>query len=174
MNEQSCLEKNQELERLYVTDWLTGLYNRHKMTDELELELQRSVRYKKVFSIVLFDIDWFKNINDTFGHPGGDSVLRELGLMLRENLRVVEVPCRWGGEEFLILCPEIGLEDAKTLGVRLGSLIENHEFSIGTRVTISVGVTAFTGTEKIHELIKRADDNLYVAKRSGRNTVVAA
>lgn len=167
-------EKNKELERLYVTDWLTGLYNRHKMDDELEQELQRSVRYRKKFALVLFDIDWFKKINDTYGHPGGDSVLRELALMLHDNLRVIEVPCRWGGEEFLILCPEIGLDEAKTLGIRLCSLIENHEFSIGTRVTISVGVTAFTGTEKIHELIKRADDNLYTAKRSGRNTVVAA
>lgn len=168
------VEKNKQLETLYVTDWLTGLYNRRKMNDELELELQRSVRYKKVFSIILVDIDWFKSINDTFGHPGGDTVLRELAPILKDNLRTAEVPCRWGGEEFLILCPEIGLQDAQTVAERLRSLVGKHPFGIGVSVTISLGIAAFTGTESISDLIKRADDNLYAAKRSGRNTVVAA
>ena len=166
-------EKNRELERLYVTDWLTGLYNRHKMEVNLEQELQRSVRYRSVFSIVLFDIDWFKKINDTYGHPAGDTILRELALLLRANLRVTEIPCRWGGEEFLILCPETHQEEAKALGTRLCSLVENHQFAIDTRVTISVGVAQFTGNEKINELIKRVDEHLYAAKHNGRNIVIA-
>ena len=74
------------------------------ITTDLQHELQRSVRYNSVFSVILFDIDWFKQINDTHGHPAGDSVLRELAQLLRANLRVTEIPCRWGGEEFLILC----------------------------------------------------------------------
>lgn len=166
-------DKNRELERLYITDWLTGLYNRHKMEADLEQELQRSARYGRVFSVVLFDIDWFKKINDTYGHPAGDTVLRELAQLLRANLRVTEIPCRWGGEEFLVLCPEIHQEEAKALGIRLCSLVEKHQFAIGTRVTISAGVTEFNGTEKANELIKRVDENLYTAKRDGRNRVIA-
>lgn len=165
-------DKNRELEKLYITDWLTGLNNRHKMDTDLERELQRSIRYNSVFSVVLFDIDWFKQINDTYGHPAGDSVLRELALLLRANLRVTEIPCRWGGEEFLILCPETHREEAKALGIRLCSLVENHRFAINTRVTISVGVTEFTGKEKVNELIKRVDELLYAAKRNGRNNVM--
>lgn len=166
-------EKNQDLEKLYITDPLTGLYNRHKMDGDLEQELQRAIRYNSVFSVVLFDIDWFKKINDTYGHPAGDSVLRELSLLLRANLRATEIPCRWGGEEFLILCPETDGEEAKALGIRLCSLVENHQFSVNRRVTISAGVAQFTGNEKINELIKRVDEYLYLAKSNGRNTVVA-
>ena len=159
--------------KLYITDPLTGLYNRHKMDADLEQELQRTVRYNSVFSVVLFDIDWFKQVNDTYGHPAGDCVLRELAVLLRANLRVTEIPCRWGGEEFLVLCPETYCDEAKALGNRLCSLIENHQFSIDRRITISVGVTEFSGNEKINELIKRVDENLYLAKNSGRNTVVS-
>ncbi len=166
-------EKNQELEKLYITDWLTGLYNRLKMDADLEQEVRRSVRYGSLFSVVLFDIDWFKQVNDTYGHPAGDAVLRELAQLLKANLRVTEIPCRWGGEEFLVLCPETSQEEAKALGIRLCSLVENHQFSIDTRITISVGVTEFTGTEKTNELIKRVDEHLYAAKRNGRNTVIA-
>lgn len=166
-------EKNRELEKLYITDPLTGLYNRHKMDADLEQELQRTVRYNSVFSVVLFDIDWFKQVNDTYGHPAGDCVLRELAVLLRANLRVTEIPCRWGGEEFLVLCPETYCDEAKALGNRLCSLIENHKFSIDRRITISVGVTEFTGNEKINELIKRVDENLYLAKNNGRNIVIA-
>jgi len=143
------------------------------MEADLEQELQRSARYGRVFSVVLFDIDWFKKINDTYGHPAGDTVLRELAQLLRANLRVTEIPCRWGGEEFLVLCPEVHQEEAKALGNRLCSLVENHQFAIGTRVTISAGVTEFNGTEKANELIKRVDENLYTAKHEGRNRVIA-
>ena len=166
-------EKNIELEKLYVTDCLTGLYNRHKINAELERELQRSVRYQRLFSVILFDLDWFKNVNDIYGHLAGDSVLQEMALLLKENLRATEILGRWGGEEFVLLCPEIGLEDARALGIKICSLIGNHQFSINERVTISVGVAEFTGNEKLNELISRVDENLYAAKREGRNTVIA-
>lgn len=146
--------------------------SRHKMDADLEQELQRSVRYKSVFSVLLFDIEWFKQINDTYGHPTGDAVLRELAQLVRANLRVTEIPCRWGGKEFLVLCPETRLEEARALGIRFRSLVEKHQFAVDRRATISVGVTEFTGTEKIVELIKRVDENLYAAKHSGRNTVI--
>ncbi len=167
-------QKNRELEELYVTDWLTGLYNRHKIDAELEKEIQRSARYNRRLSVILFDVDWFKRINDTYGHPAGDSVLQELAQLLKANLRSTEIPGRWGGEEFIVLCPEIGRDDATALGTRLCSLIENHSFAIGTRITISVGVTELVDNETINALIKRVDDNLYAAKRNGRNRVVAA
>lgn len=166
-------EKNSELEKLYVTDCLTGLYNRHKINAELERELQRSARYRSLLSVILFDLDWFKNLNDIYGHLAGDSVLQEMALLLKENLRTTEILGRWGGEEFVLLCPEIGLEDARALGIKICSLIGNHQFSINTRVTVSVGVAEFTGNEKLNEFINRADVNLYAAKRKGRNTVIA-
>ena len=166
-------EKNSELQRLYVTDWLTGLYNRHKIHAELEKEVHRSERYQKAFSVILFDVDWFKNINDTYGHQAGDSVLQELSILLRNNLRATEILGRWGGEEFVLICPEIGLEGAKMLGIRICSLVENHHFSVQKQITISAGIAEFTGKEKISELMSRADDCLYAAKRNGRNRVVS-
>lgn len=105
-------QKNNELKILSTTDQLTELYNRHKIDTELENECKRSVRYKRHFSVIMFDIDWFKKINDTYGHQAGDSVLKEISLLLKENLRATDIPARWGGEEFLVLCPETNLEGA--------------------------------------------------------------
>ncbi len=167
-------QKNDELKKISTTDQLTGLFNRRKIDSELEKERQRSIRYEKKFSIIMFDIDWFKKINDTYGHQAGDSVLKDIALLLKNNLRAVDIPGRWGGEEFLILCPQADIEEARELGSRICKLIAEHQFTIDRQVTISVGVAEFSGQEKCDDLIKRADENLYTAKHQGKNTVVAS
>ncbi len=167
-------QKNRELEKLSITDRLTGLYNRHKIDMELEKECQRAVRYRKNLSIIMFDVDWFKKINDSYGHPAGDSVLREIAALLKDNLRVTDIAGRWGGEEFLILLPETDAKNAEALAKKFCSLVANHQFEIGKQVTISMGVATFSFHEKSNEFVKRVDDNLYTAKAQGRNRVVAS
>lgn len=166
-------QKNVELKILSSTDKLTGIWNRQKIDIELEKEIQRSTRYKNKFSVIMFDIDWFKKINDTHGHQAGDSVLKEISLLLKNNTRPMDVLGRWGGEEFMILCPETDLKNAQILGNRICSSVAKHQFTINTQVTISVGVTEFLTQEKPDDLIKRVDDNLYTAKHQGKNIVVA-
>ena len=166
-------QKNAELKRYSITDQLTGLYNRRKIDVDLENECQRAMRYNKKLSVIMFDIDWFKKINDTYGHQAGDSVLKDLAILIKNNLRTIDIPGRWGGEEFMIICPETGMKEVQKLGIRICSLVANFQFSINTPVTISVGVTQFSGQENSDNLIKRADDNLYKAKHKGKNTVIA-
>lgn len=165
-------QKNHELEILSTTDQLTGLYNRHKVDGELEKECKRSVRYKRPFSVLMFDIDRFKRINDTYGHQAGDSVLREISSLLNENLRSTDILGRWGGEEFLVLCPETNLEEAQILGVKICSVVANHQFEINAPLTISAGGCEFSEQEDPKDLIRRVDEKLYAAKHQGRNRVV--
>lgn len=167
-------QKNDELKILSTTDQLTGLYNRHKIDFELENECERAIRYNKKLSVIMFDIDWFKIINDTHGHQAGDSVLKDIALLINNHLRTMDIFGRWGGEEFLILCPETDIEEVRTLGVRICSLVANHQFTINKPVTISVGATEFSCQEKSNELIKRVDDNLYTAKHQGKNIVITS
>ena len=164
---------NEKLDVLSTTDQLTKLFNRRKMNSEIEKELKRSIRYKSKFSIIMFDIDWFKKINDTYGHQAGDSVLEELSALLKATLRSTDIISRWGGEEFLILCPEAGLKAAEGLAEKLLSAVENNPFTIGVRVTISAGVCEFTESKNLEELLGKVDGKLYEAKRRGRNIVVA-
>lgn len=164
-------EKNSELINLSVTDQLTGLYNRRKMDEEMELCIQVYRRHKRIFSLIIFDIDLFKQINDDLGHQSGDDVLKVLAELIRENLRPSDVACRWGGEEFLILCAETDLKQADVLGRRLCSIIENHDFRIDRKVTVSCGVSECREDEDSHAVLKRADDNLYRAKGEGRNRI---
>ncbi|MCK5201219.1 MAG: GGDEF domain-containing protein, partial [Spirochaetales bacterium] len=163
---------NKKLELLSTTDQLTKLFNRHKMNSELEKEWKRTMRYRNEFSIIMFDIDWFKKINDTYGHPAGDSVLEELSLLTRKTLRSTDIISRWGGEEFLVLCPEIKLDRARALAVKLCSAVENHRVTVGVAITISVGLCEFGREKNLEDLIKKVDEKLYDAKHQGRNTVV--
>ena len=163
---------NKKLELLSTTDQLTKLLNRHKMNSELKKEWERAVRYENKFSLIMFDIDWFKKINDTYGHQAGDSVLYEMAQLMKKTLRSTDIISRWGGEEFLVLCPEIDLNGAKVLANKLCSTIENYRFTINTTVTISAGVYEFNEQKSIENMIKNADEKLYEAKRQGRNTVV--
>jgi diguanylate cyclase (GGDEF)-like protein len=163
---------NKKLELLSTTDQLTKLSNRHKMNSELGKEWKRATRYKNKFSLIMFDIDWFKKINDTYGHQAGDSVLREIARLTENTLRSTDITSRWGGEEFLVLCPGTSLSGARELAIKLCSTIENYKFSVESTITISAGLCEFDEHSGIEDMIKEADMKLYEAKRQGRNTVV--
>ncbi|MGB1026667.1 MAG: diguanylate cyclase, partial [Rhodospirillaceae bacterium] len=165
--------KNQELELLSVSDRLTGLYNRSKLDDVLAEELQRARRYGQTFSVILLDIDHFKSVNDTHGHQVGDDVLRALSQVLKDNCRLSDIVGRWGGEEFMVICPGTGLPGAKTLAETLRSRIAAHVCPIAGPRTASFGVTDYQEDAKLESIVERADKALYQAKEQGRNQVVA-
>ena len=135
--------KNVELEKLSVTDKLTGIYNRIKLDDMLSYELLNAARYDRSFSVIMGDIDHFKTVNDRFGHVAGDAVLREIGALIKNACRRIDTPGRWGGEEFLIICPETKLAGAFELAERVRKLIAKQDFSFGDCVTISFGVSEY-------------------------------
>lgn len=153
-------------------DHLTKTYNRHKMTELLERELAVLQSEGITVSLIMFDIDHFKRINDTFGHPAGDSVLVELSNRISALLRREDIFARWGGEEFLIALPRVSLETAQAVAERLRHAIEADPFAQAGKITGSFGVAEYRRDESLHEGIKRCDDALYAAKRSGRNRVV--
>jgi diguanylate cyclase (GGDEF)-like protein len=168
------VEKNLLLEQLSVTDRLTGLYNRLKLDQVLEEELNRSGRSTKSFALVLLDVDHFKLVNDSFGHPVGDQVLVEIARLLAQGTRNADVVGRWGGEEFLIICRDTDLDGALVLAEKLREMISEHSFSLVGRKTASFGVTAFRADDNVHLMLARTDGALYRSKEKGRNCVEIA
>ena len=164
-------EKNHALEILSVTDKLTALANRRKLEASLQSELLRARRYGKIFSVILLDVDHFKIVNDTYGHQAGDTVLVRLAEMLASNARETDIVGRWGGEEFLIICPETSLALVSTLAERYRVELERQDFGEIGQVTSSFGVAACEAGDDVQRLIQRADQALYRAKESGRNRV---
>ncbi|MBT1070584.1 GGDEF domain-containing protein [Pelotalea chapellei] len=168
----------QELIKIASHDFLTGLLNRREMYNRMHTEICRVDRVDKPFSILIIDIDYFKRINDRYGHVTGDRVLKEMSAMLKEHLREYDYVCRYGGEEFLVAAPETPLADAHELADRLRREVEAKPFAIPAQpaipVTISVGVTQLVKGEQIEATLSRADKALYQAKESGRNRVVVA
>lgn len=160
------------IEKISMTDNLTGLYNRHKLKEVLSSEMERSQRYQNHFSIILLDVDFFKKINDNYGHQVGDEVLIDLANILKINSRKNDCISRWGGEEFLIVACETDLENAGMLAEKLRIKIENYLFPTVGKVTMSCGVAEYSNGETISKLVSRADDFLYKAKKLGRNKVV--
>ena len=162
-----------------VTDPLTGLHNRRYMSGQLDALVARAVRDGQPVSALLLDIDHFKKINDSFGHDAGDEVLREFAVRLASNVRAVDLPCRHGGEEFVVVMPETALEDAERIAERIRLHVSGAPFRVaGGRevltVTISIGVASTHGEGDTPDLLlKRADEALYEAKASGRNRVIA-
>jgi diguanylate cyclase (GGDEF)-like protein/PAS domain S-box-containing protein len=161
-----------EIERISQTDKLTQLFNRLKLDEVLESEVNRFLRYKSIFSIILIDMDKFKSVNDTYGHLVGDSVLIELANLLQSQSRKTDIVGRWGGEEFLIICPNTNLDGAKHFAENIRISVEKFNFKHIGHKTISLGVTEIKDTDNIKILVKRADDYLYEAKKSGRNKVI--
>ncbi|MBU4433243.1 MAG: PleD family two-component system response regulator [Alphaproteobacteria bacterium] len=163
---------------LAVTDQLTGLHNRRYMTGQLDSLVQRAVLGGDPVAALLIDIDHFKKINDTFGHDVGDEVLREFALRLASNVRAIDLPCRYGGEEFTVIMPDTQLEDAMRIAERIRMHVAGSPFRVAQgkellTVTISIGVSATLGEKDTPEaLLKRADEGVYEAKASGRNAVV--
>jgi diguanylate cyclase (GGDEF)-like protein len=165
-----------EMYRLTVVDSLTELFNKRYATDFLEREVSRAIRHQRSVSLVLFDIDHFKAINDKRGHPAGDSVLRELAELLKKRIRREECLARWGGEEFALVLPDVGEEQARFVADALRKLVSEHRFGPAKplRVTFSGGAAEFRPEHLgVEGLIEAADRALYEAKRRGRNQVVA-
>lgn len=160
-----------QLEVLSATDRLTQVYNRSKLDHEFAHELKRAERYGQPLSIIMLDIDHFKSVNDEHGHLVGDSVLKEMASLLKKNVRNIDILGRWGGEEFLVICPETTLEGAMTLAENLREKIAEYDFETVGNKTVSMGVAHFRNDESGDELVKRADDALYKAKEGGRNRV---
>ena len=165
------LEQNRQLERLAVTDQLTGLYNRLRLDQTLEEERMRNVRYATNFCVLLLDVDKFKSVNDSFGHAVGDQVLVGIAAVLRAGVREVDVLGRWGGEEFMVVCPETSIEGALVLAEKLRIEIHARDFPQIGRKSASFGVAMFRSGETLPETIARADAALYRAKQDGRNRV---
>lgn len=162
-----------------ITDGLTGLYNRRYMESHLSTLIEQAVGRGKPLAVLVLDIDYFKSINDTYGHDAGDDVLREFAIRMRKSTRGIDLACRYGGEEFVIVMPETDMAVAATVAERLRRRIASEPFPIdrGQRaidVTISIGIAALERPDDgAASLLKRADQALYRAKRDGRNRVVA-
>ena len=167
---------HEEIYKMTIVDGLTGVHNKRYFQEFLDREIARCLRHGRPLALVMLDIDHFKKINDTHGHLTGDHVLRELAKRLNGRMRREELLARYGGEEFAIVLPETGKPGALEFGEQLRGLVAKDPFEFeGDKlvVTISVGVTVLeTEQVDIDTFIKRADDNLYAAKRGGRNQVI--
>ncbi|WP_019674339.1 GGDEF domain-containing protein [Arsukibacterium perlucidum] len=163
--------QHRQLQRLSVTDTLTGLYNRSKLDDILCQEIARSIRHQSPFSVILADLDFFKSVNDNFGHMTGDQVLMSFASIMLQYCRELDVAGRWGGEEFLIICPHTDITGAKLLAERIRAAVADYDFVHGKQLTVSLGVASFIRDDDASTMLKRADDALYRAKAKGRNRV---
>lgn len=168
---QSLEAINELLEKQATTDALTGIFNRMKFNKSLANEIKRAERYNTPFSLIIFDIDHFKQVNDTYGHLAGDNVLKHIAKLVTANLRQIDIFARWGGEEFVIQTPDTPLDGAIRLAEKLRSEIEGYDFSEPKMVTTSFGVATFRNEDNDITLVNRADEALYRAKEGGRNQV---
>jgi diguanylate cyclase (GGDEF)-like protein/PAS domain S-box-containing protein len=163
----------QTLEQQASIDVLTGVFNRMKFEEFFEFELQKAKMQRNPLSIILLDIDDFKNINDTFGHDIGDVILKSITNLISSNIRATDTVFRWGGEEFVILLPGTHFEKAKYVANNLRKIINEHKFSVVPKeVTCSFGVASLNDDDHKESLFKRVDMTLYRAKNSGKNIVI--
>ena len=162
-----------------ITDGLTGLYNRRYMESHLGALVEQAAARGKPITALVLDIDYFKSVNDTYGHDAGDDVLREFATRIKKSIRGIDLACRLGGEEFVIIMPETDMAVATIVAERLRRRIASEPFAIaqGTKhieVTISIGLATLDAVDdNAATILKRADQALYRAKRDGRNRVVA-
>jgi diguanylate cyclase (GGDEF)-like protein len=170
-------------EQLSQIDGLTGLYNHRLFKEKLEQEVNKRIRTGKPLSLIMLDIDHFKQFNDNFGHQEGDAILKELAGIIRHQCRhtTMDACFRYGGEEFAVILPELELGIALKVADRMRKIVENHPFRIkvknpGMTLTISLGVAGLSGSDdaRPEELLKKADEALYTSKRNGRNLVSAS
>jgi len=163
---------HEEIYRMTIVDGLTQVHNKRYLFEALEREIVRARRHERPLSLLMFDIDLFKNVNDQYGHLAGDYALRELARLVQDRIRRDEVFARYGGEEFVIVLPETPLDGATALAESIRSRVEAHPFVFQTEtfpLTISIGCAELTDQKSAEELIGLADQKLYEAKRSGRN-----
>jgi len=172
---QKIIEKNKALEKMSRTDKLTNLPNRRHILEKIKDEIARQKRYQNPFSIIMGDIDHFKNINDNYGHKIGDQVLEKVASLIKEEKREGDFAARWGGEEFLILLPETNIEEAYLTTERIRKEIRNMEYEANNerlKITLTFGITEYDLELSIEENINRADKALYQGKKQGRNCSV--
>jgi len=171
--QQRLMQKNKTLMKLSCIDHLTKANNRRKIEDVLYSECKILKRYGSHLSIILLDVDNFKNINDTYGHDVGDKVLRTMSKLISSSIRESDFFGRWGGEEFLIVTPGTSLENAAVLAEKLRTIVSHHDFENPNTVTCSFGVSECDGDTPVKTFVKNADDALYKAKAEGKNRVVS-
>jgi len=165
-------QKN-EFEIKAFIDELTQIPNRAKFNQEINKELVRYHRYKQALSLIIFDIDYFKHFNDSYGHQAGDDILCELASLIQKRMRNTDLLARWGGEEFVIILPNTELISANSYAEELRLSIEKHVFKDNLNLTCSFGLATAKQKDDEQSFLKRADNALYQAKRNGRNQVVA-
>jgi diguanylate cyclase (GGDEF)-like protein len=166
-----CLQR----EQLATVDKLTSLYNRVKFEQKLKEEMSRVQRYKsEPFSIVLFDVDNFKQINDTYGHITGDIVLQRIAGVVKTTIRTTDLACRWGGEEFVIIYPHTNVSQALEASEKIRKLINKLKFDAIKNVSCSFGIAQFEADDTMQSLLARADQAMYQAKKGGKNRVEIA
>ncbi|TSK08096.1 MAG: diguanylate cyclase [Geobacter sp.] len=170
------LQLREQLRELSIRDPLTGLLNRRHMEESLLREISRATRTKQPLSVLMMDVDLFKHFNDTYGHEAGDHVLKEFGHLLQKQVRESDIACRFGGEEFTLILPEADCETASDIGNRIRSAVMDLQLVVGRqplgRVTISGGIAVFPEDgDTIQQLLARADEALYDAKKNGRNRI---
>lgn len=170
--QQIIMEKNKQLEYASTTDYLTKIYNRMGFMQFTEHAFKAAVRYEKPFSLIMFDLDYFKNVNDEYGHQEGDDALRELAEFVNKRIRSSDIFGRFGGEEFIIASVEQNLSGAFKLAEEIRKSVSEHRFSSGLQFTISLGVAEKSNQKTLSDLIQNADIALYKAKELGRNKVV--
>lgn len=170
-------EANARLERLAVTDGLTGLFNHRRFHEVLQAELLRAVRHKRPMGVLMVDVDFFKKVNDSLGHPAGDELLRRLAEVLARDLRQTDLIARYGGEEFAVVLPETTKAEAMQVAERMRSAVEaklNGTDQWKQKITVSIGIATFPEDGTSGEgLLEAADQAMYLAKRSGRNRVMS-
>ncbi len=175
INDQKLAQE--QLRELATHDTLTGIYNRRYLDEVVQRELERARRYTRPLTVAMVDADHFKNINDSYGHPVGDEVLRAVSDRCRRTLRSNDVLGRYGGEEFVVVFPETSLDEARTVAERVRDAVGGTPITVGDRsleVTVSIGLASLCGGQDPASLLARADTALYEAKQSGRNRVIAS
>lgn len=165
---------NNQLEQISRHDHLTGLANRYALHERFSVEVDAANQTKQVFSIILLDLDYFKSINDEYGHDAGDDVIRQFAELLNSMVRENDLVGRWGGEEFLILCSQTSQNGALQLAEQVRGHVQSYRFAVEQQITASFGLSEYRHGETIGDTIKRADDALYRAKNNGRNQIVMA
>ena len=167
----------EKLQRLAITDGLTKLHNSRSFYSQLEVEVDRYNRYKHPLSLLLLDIDRFKNYNDTFGHLEGDKVLVKISQVIKSCLRKLDTAYRYGGEEFTVILPETSCEEALLVAERIRNVVQAEVFrpeeGKDISITISIGATQYAENEELSAFIQRADKAMYLSKQKGRNRVTA-
>lgn len=171
-NKRKIFAANRELFELSAKDPLTGIYNRKKFDEEIDKWISFSKRYDSSFSLILFDIDDFKRINDKYGHIVGDSVIKNIAEIISKSIRDTDIFARWGGDEFVILLPNTDIQQAKEIAERMRKYIRDNLYEMEENITCSFGLASYEKNDTTQSLLRKADDLLFKAKTKGKDRVV--